>query len=309
MKIKYLADIKDFKPSVLAIGVFDGVHKGHLKILNKTKEMACRHKLTSSVLTFHPHPLSVLKPRLSSPLINSLKGRLEIIKKVGIEQVVVAKFNRDFSEKDPLEFIKGILLKKLNAKWIVVGSDYRFGKGERGDEKLLRKLSKKLNFKVSIIEPLKLEKHKISSSLIRTLLRGGKVEKATRYLGRYYSIADRVRKGSQRGKTLKFPTANITVPSNFLLKNGAYAGWAVIDDKKKKAMINIGKRPTFAGSVRLAEVHIFNFDTDIYNKRIEVFFVKKLREEKKFEKMSDLVQQLEQDRRNAKKVLKKPLQK
>lgn len=308
MKIKYLADVKNFKPSVLAIGVFDGVHKGHLKILNKTKEIASRCNLTSTVLTFHPHPLSVLKPQIASSLINSLKDRLEILKKVGIGQVVVVKFSRNFSEKDPLDFIKGILLKKLNAKWIVVGSDYRFGKGERGNEKLLRKLSKKLNFKVSIIEPLKLEKHKISSSLIRTLLRGGKLEGATCYLGRYYSVTGRVGKGSQRGKTLKFPTANITVSPNFLLKDGVYAGWTVIDGEKKKAMINIGNRPTFAGNVRLAEVHIFNFDKDIYNKRIKVFFVKKLREEKKFEKMSDLVRQLEQDRRNAKKALKKPLQ-
>lgn len=303
MKIGYLADIKNFKPSVLAIGVFDGVHKGHLKILNKTKEIADKYKLTGSVLTFYPHPLSVLKPHIASPLIGSLKERLRILKQVGIGQVVVAKFTKDFSEKSPLDFIKEIVLKKLNAKWVVVGSDYHFGKGETGDERLLEKLAKELNFKVTIIEPLKLGKHKIGSSLIRTLLTQGRLGKAARYLGRYYSVIGKVKKGSQRGKILKFPTANIAVPPHLLLKDGVYAGWVAVDGERKKAVINVGKRPTFEGKERLIEIHIFNFNKNIYNKEIEVFFAKRLRAEKKFKKADDLARQLNHDSRKAKKAL------
>lgn len=305
MKVQYLKNIKRFKPAVLAIGVFDGVHLGHLKILNETKKIASHFGLTSSVLTFSPHPLRVLRPKTAPPLIVSLEQRLKILKEIGIRQIVIAKFTRNFSRKKPSDFIKEIVLKKLNAKWIIIGRNYRFGRDECGDKKLLMMLSKKFGFKVAFISPVSLKKHKVSSSLIRKLVSEGRLVEASRYLGRYYSIWGKVIKGSRRGRLLGFATANLAITPQLLLNEGVYAGRVLIGEKKRDAVINIGKGPTFGIGPKGIEVHIFNFNKNIYGKKIEIFFVKRLRREKKFKDRNKLIQQIEKDSQKAKNILKK----
>lgn len=303
MKIKYINYVKKQTPLVLGIGVFDGVHKGHLKILHKTRKIAAEHNLTSAVLTFAPHPLSVLRPKTAPPLLINLKKRLEIIKDAGIEQVVIARFDKIFSKQNPSRFIKKIILEKLKAQWVVVGTDYRFGKGESGNKELLLRLSEKLNFKVTFIKPLKLKKHKISSSYIRELIKQGRVKEASKHLGRYYSVSGKIVTGRRRGKILKFPTANLRVPQSSILKEGVYAGEAVIHKIRKQAVINIGRKPTFKGQAKTIEVHIFNFRKNIYGKKIEIFFIKRLRSERKFENADKLIRQIKIDCRTAKKYL------
>ncbi len=305
MKIRYLKKTKRFKPTVLAMGVFDGVHLGHLKILNETKRIAHRFGLTSSVLTFSPHPLETLKVKTVPPLLISLEQRLKILKKIGIDQVIIAKFTKNFSRKKPYDFIKELVLKKLNTKWIIVGSDYRFGRGGVGDKNLLKILSVKFKFKVIFIKPLVLEKRKVSSSLIRKLISEGRLIEASKYLGRHYNLAGKVVKGRCCGKLLGFATANLSVTPQLLLKGGVYVGWVLMGDKRKGAVINIGKRPTFGRKSKTIEVHIFGFNKNIYGKKIEVFFVRKLRKERKFKNKNELIQQIKKDVQKAKKILKK----
>jgi riboflavin kinase/FMN adenylyltransferase len=305
MKVRYLKNIKKFNPSVLTIGVFDGVHRGHLRILNKTKEIADRYMLTSSVLTFSPHPLKILKSKITIPLIMNLEHRLKIMKEIGVDQVVIARFTRNFARKKPEFFIKNILLEKLNAKWIVVGSNYRFGKDGSGNKRLFKKFSKKYGFKVIFIKPIKIGRSRISSSQIRKLVSSGQLTKAARYLGRYYSVFGEVIQGSCRGRLLGFATANLLASPELLLKNGVYAGWVQVENKKRQAMINVGFRPTFATKKKIVEAHIFNFHENIYGKKIEVFFVKRLRGERKFRDKDRLIQQLKEDSQRAKEILKK----
>ncbi|MFH1855623.1 MAG: bifunctional riboflavin kinase/FAD synthetase [Candidatus Omnitrophota bacterium] len=306
MKIPYLKNIKKFKPSVVAIGVFDGAHKGHLEILNQTKKIAAVHNLKSSVLTFYPHPLSVLKPALAPVLITDLEERLHILKKTGIKQTAVVKFDKKFAQKKAEEFVKNILLKKLNAKWVVVGSDYRFGRETHGDKKILSDLGEKLNFKVTFVEPLKFKGHKISSSLIRQLIAQDKLEDSAKCLGRYYSVKGKVVKGRGRGKALGFPTANLDIPRDFLIKGGVYVGQVIIaKNQKLPAMIDVGMKPTFKGKTRLIEVNILDFSGKLYGKNIEVFFIKKLREEKKFKTPAHLITQIQKDREKTLRVLEK----
>ncbi len=305
MKIRYIGETEKFKPAVLAIGVFDGVHLGHLKILNETKKIASHFGLTSSVLTFSPHPLKTLGTRPAPPLIISLEQRLKILKEIGIEQVIIAKFTRNFSRKKPGDFIKELVLKKLNTEWIIVGCDYRFGMNGAGDKNLLKSLAGKFKFKVVFVKSLVLGKRKVSSSLIRKLIAEGRLIEASKYLGRYYNLTGKVIKGKCCGKLLGFATANLPIAPRLLLKEGVYAGWVLIGDKKKKAVINIGKGPTFRMGSKIIEVHIFDFNKNIYGKEIEVFFVKKLRREKKFKNKNELIQQIKKDVQKTKKILKK----
>jgi len=305
MKVRYLKNRKKNRPLVLAIGVFDGIHKGHLKILNKTKEIAKNLRLDAGVLTFSPHPLEVLTDKKGPALIISLEERLKILKEIGMDRAIIVKFSKEFSEKNPYDFIKEVIIGKLNARCVVVGSDYRFGEAGGGDKKLLEALSEKVKFKAVFVKPLTAKKHKISSSLIRKLISGSRFIEASKYLGRYYFLCGKVVKGSSRGKILGFATANLAIPSRLLVGEGVYAGWVLVEGKIKAAVINVGKRPTFGEMPKAIEVHIFNFNKKIYGKKIKVFFVKKLREEKKFKHEDELIQQIKKDAETAEKILKK----
>lgn len=305
MKIYNLKNIKKLRPCVLAIGVFDGAHKGHLKILNETKKIARRSCLASSVLTFHPHPLKILKPKTAPDLIFDLKKRLKLIADSGIEQTIIVNFTKAFSRMPPVDFIKTILAGRLNAKWIVVGKNYRFGRDESGRADLLLKLSREYNFKISLLEPKKIGQHIVSSSLIRKLISCGKVETAEKMLGKPYSLSGRIIQGTHRGKSLGFATANLEPSHTNLLKDGVYAAWALAGGQIKKAMVNIGRRPTFGSKSRTIEIHIFNFSKRLYGQTLEVFFVKTLRSEKKFKNKELLIKQLVKDKKKAENILNK----
>lgn len=288
------------KGSVCTIGVFDGIHLGHLKILNKVIRKAKKEKLFSLVITFHPHPLKLLKPRQEIPLLISLKHRLLIMERLGIDYCFIINFNKKFSKMSPLYFLKNILSQRLKVKILFLGENFRFGRGQEGDVNLLKKMSKEFGIELVIISPIKHRNKIISSSWIREELRLGNLNLVSYLLGRPYSIYGRVIKGEGRGKSLGFPTANLNIEHEALPPCGVYLAKTHLKEEIYPSLLYIGKRPTFSKkSDYNVEVYLLDFKDNLYGKYLEVEIIKKIRPEKKFDKISSLVSAIEKDVRFA----------
>ena len=257
-----------FKNSVLAIGVFDGLHIGHQELIKKTIERAKAIGGTSIVLTFSPHPVHVLHPEIHLPLIVSLPYRLKLIEELGVDISLVIRFTKQFSKLSSEKFIKEYLVKFLAAKEVFVGDDFRFGQNRSGTLDYFKEAAKIYGFKVHGVHPVGGSQHKISSTDIRNLISEGKLDEAKQFLGRPVSIMGVVKKGEQRGRILGFPTANIEWHDEILPPLGVYAVGVEIDKKVFRGMANLGRRPTFkaAKSPVNIEVHIFDFNKNIYGK-------------------------------------------
>lgn len=308
MEIKRLEDIKE-QPlrTVLTIGNFDGVHMGHQKIIKKLVDEAKRIKGTSVVMTFDPHPQKFFHPEKEFHLLTLCDEKARIIERFGVQILICVKFDQSFASLEPEDFIKRILVDRLGVKKIVIGKDYRFGRAKRGDIELLRKEGKKYGFGVEIVPPVKIKGEIVSSSKIRSLIKKGHVEKAMEFLGRPYSIEGTVVSGTGRGsKILGFPTANILSGAELIPRDGVYAVKVRIegysDDKKGSkqdrlfdGVMNIGTNPTFGNEHLSLEVHIINFSEDILNKFIKVYFIKRLRNERKFPNPQALKKAIEKD--------------
>lgn len=289
--------ISKFRNPVVAMGVFDGVHKGHREILKAAVRKAQKIGGLSVAFTFWPHPQQ-------EESLYSLEHRLQLIAELGVDVCIIVRFSKHFSKISASSFIKNILVKKINVKYIYVGSDFKFGKGALGDLDLLREEGKFHNFGVKGFRIIKVKGRPIRSTLIRSLIKTGKIKDAEKLLGRRVSVLGSVIKGTALGRILGFPTANIDPHHEVIPASGIYAVRIILDKHKLKGACYIGKRPTIeAGNNKInIEVHIFNFNTDIYGKYLEIQFVKKIRSDKKFNSLDKLALQIKKDLISAKKI-------
>lgn len=292
------------KNTITAIGNFDGVHLGHKKILKFLSKKADELGLLSMVLTFSPHPEKILgETRIK--MIQTLDQRLEEIKKFGIQSVLVISFDKKFSNFSGQEFIQKILVNLLRAKVLIVGKNFRFGKNREGDTFLLRRLASRFNLQVFSLPSVSKGGMIVSSSLIRKFLQEGEIEKPNVLLGRTYVIEGEVIKGKSRGKILGFPTANIQT-RNEIVPPGVFITNVTIGLKKIPSLTNIGHCPTFGQQETNIESYIINFSKNLYGKKISIHFIKKLREEIKFDTSEKLSQQIKKDIDTATKYFKIP---
>jgi len=298
--------IPRFKNTVVAIGVFDGVHVAHRAILKNCVSLARRTGGQSLALTFWPHPQS-------QDSLYSLDHRLKIIGQLGIDGCIVVNFNREFSLMQPEDFVKKIIAAKLHARYVLVGGNFRFGKNGKGDIKLLIKLSGLYGFKLKVFDVIKINQKTVSSTLIRRLIAKGDLLHAQKLLSRPVGILGRVVKGDSLGKKLGFPTANINPQHEVIPPNGIYAVTVILGNKKLAGVCYIGPRPTFFLKKKQTrsfgqniEVHIFGLAKNIYGNELEVQFIKKIRDDKRFDSSFSLVVQIKKDVLTAKNILKRP---
>jgi riboflavin kinase/FMN adenylyltransferase len=295
------------KKTCAAIGIFDGVHLGHRHLIGKMVTRARRLKLPPVVITFFPHPAHVLRPDLKLGYLTSLKDRFRYFKDLGVSACVVIPFSRSFAKIAPEKFIKDILVKELRVKAVYVGDDFRFGRDRSGNVALFEKLGPSCGYEVHAVPAVKQAGDAISSTRIRQLIAEGRLTRAARLLGREVGISGTVVSGSKRGKGLGFPTANIACEADILPPQGVYAVRVWLGKKQYPALANIGTRPTFEAQVSkpCLEVHILDFSRNIYGKYLEVQFLKKIRNEKKFSGPQNLIRQIEKDVTFARKYFKK----
>lgn len=307
-KLVMLDDATRNLNTVLTVGTFDGVHEGHKVLIKSVVERANKIDARSVIVTFDPHPRDIINPGSDGiKLLSTLSERCELLADLGIDEMIVIPFDRDFSLLSSEEFIRDIIFEKIGVREFVIGYDHQFGKDREGTIETVRSLGKELGFRANVITRQEVENQTVSSTSIRKALQEeGNVEKATKFLGRHYILHGTVVHGEKRGGTIGFPTANIHVDQTkkVVPRKGVYAVWIRVDGEYYPAMMNIGKRPTFEGEDLTVEVHIFEFDQDIYGKEVQTQFVKRLRDEKKFSGIDELKNQLERDKSEAEKILK-----
>ena len=292
------------KSSIILIGNFDGLHLGHQKLFALAKRFKKKHSLKMGVLTFEPMPKMYFNNNIKNFRICNRNQKTNLLKKLKVDFIITKKFNRNFSKTKSTDFIEKILKKKLQAKFIFVSNNFRFGNKREGDVKQLIKYEKKCNYKIIKPKPLFIKKKIVSSSLIRNCLQIGKLDKANKLLSRKWSIEGKVQKGKKLGKKIGFPTANIDIKDYVLACPGVYAVRAKKKNSLKtiKGIANLGYRPTFNEKKILLEVHLFNFSGNLYNKDLTVEFLKFIRKEKKFKNAQQLKDQIKKDLLIAKKT-------
>jgi len=295
------------KKYYIALGVFDGVHLGHQKLIRLTVDKARKNDGISMVATFDPHPDKIINPESNVFLLTTLEERINLIKELGVDVFLVIKFNKMMSKIPPEDFISKILVDNLLVKELFVGFNYKFGFQGKGNTDILTKYSKYYNFKTNILKPIAVNNTIISSTRIKDYIKSGEIEKAKKLLGHDITISGKVVPGKGRGKKLlNFATANIEVPADKIIPvNGVYLVEIIIHNIKYYGLMNIGIKPTFKESERTIEVHIINFNKKIYNKKLTVNVLKKIREEKYFKHPSLLRKQIEGDISIANKMIRK----
>lgn len=303
--MKVYTDLDQFKEvvnPVVTIGTFDGVHIGHRKIIQRIKEVAKKVNGETVLLTFFPHPRMILHPEDNKvKLITSQEEKIELLARESIDHLIIHPFTPEFSNLSSIEFIRNILVEKIGTKKLVIGYNHHFGKNREGSFKHLKEFSDVYGFEVEEIPAQDIDNVSISSTKIRNALLEGDVETANLYLGHSYQLRGEVVEGDKIGREIGFPTANIQVKDRYKLipANGVYAVDVVCNGEKHKGMLNIGNRPTVNNNRNAIEVNIFNFDKNIYGKEIGVFFKKRIRDEKKFDNLEELKNQLIKDKQKA----------
>ena len=285
-------------PKVLSLGMFDGVHFGHISIINLLKSLAQENNLETAILTFWPHPRKVFNPNDEIKLLNTLNEKLNLLENANLDVVFLKSFDENFRNLTGEEFVRQILVQKLNVKHIIIGHDHVFGKNKSGNFELLQKLSKELDFVVQQLDAVKEGEFNISSTKIRNYLANGNIIGANKMLGYHYSVSGKVIDGKKLGRTIGYPTANIEVDELKLLpKKGAYIVEVYVKNKFYKGMLSIGTNPTVNGDKLTVEVYILDFNEDIYGDEITVKFRDFLHEEIKFESLEKLIERLDEDKR------------
>ena len=305
MKLYNSFNIKrNHKNSIILIGNFDGLHLGHQKLFRLAKKYKKKYSSKIGVLTFEPMPKMFFNPILKNFRLSNLNQKIENLGKLNVDFVIIKKFNSIFSKTKSISFIKKILGKKLNPKFIFVSNNFKFGNKREGNVKQLIKYEKLCKYKIIKPQPLSIKKQVISSSLLRKYLQNGKLNDVNKLLNRNWSIDGKVQKGRQIGKKIGFPTANIDIKDYVLAKPGVYA--VKVRNMKNsnyiKGIANLGYRPTFNGKKILLEVHLFNFSGNLYNKYLRIEFLKFIRAEKKFKNVDQLKKQINVDLLIAKKT-------
>ncbi len=274
---------------MVALGVFDGMHRGHSKILKAVVSRAHSIQGTSMVLTFWPDPHK-------QQSLYSLKHRLRLIQEAGIDACIVLKLSRQLADLTAEKFVKNILFKKIGANYVYVGKNFRFGRGREGEIKTLKKFSRFYNFRLKVFDLIRIDRQPISSTYISNLIKKGRLISAQKLLTRPVSILGRVIKGGSLAKKLGFPTANIDPHHEVIPPSGVYAVGVILNNRKLNGVCNIGTKPTFKSTgEKHIEVHIFNFQKNIYGKYLEIQFIKRIREERKFTSLSALAEQIKKD--------------
>ena len=285
----------DARPGAVALGAFDGIHLGHRAILGRAVTLARERGLEALACTFEPHPLEVLQPDRAPRPITTLADRLELIAETGIDTAVVVAFTRAIAALEPEAFVRDALAGTLRAREIVVGFNHRFGRGARGDARLLETLGPSLGFRTHVVAPLEVDGVPVSSSEIRAALGRGDLERAARLLGRPYALGGEVVHGAGRGRTLGFPTANVRMDLRLPLAPGVYACRARVGPAEYRAVVNAGVRPTFGETELAVEAHLLDFSGDLYGQRIHLTFLRRLREERRFPSVEALREQIAAD--------------
>jgi len=306
--IRYLKNIMlPKKKRYIALGVFDGVHLGHQKLIKLTVDKAKKNDGISIIATFDPHPDIIINPKSNVFLLTTLEERISLIKDSDVDVFLIIKFNKTMSKMSPEDFISKILVDSLQVKELFVGFNYKFGFRGKGNTDILREYSKIYKFKTHILKPIAANNTIISSTRIKDYIKSGEIGKAKKILGHDITISGRVISGKGRGrKLLNFATANIETPSDKILPvNGVYLVEIKIDNKKYYGLMNIGIKPTFKETERTIEVHIINFNKKIYNEKVIVNILQKIREEKYFSNTNLLKKQIENDILIAHKIINK----
>ena len=286
--------------TVLTLGVFDGLHLGHQRIMQTVVESAAATDSVPTVITFDPHPRAVLHPENSPPLLQTLDQRLANFEVLGIKQTIVIRFDKEFAAIDAETFLRDIVHERLQAREVYLGKGFFFGKNRGGNIELLREMSKRLGFFADEVAEVRLRGQRISSSKIRQLLADGKVNLARRMLGRPYGVEGQIIHGLQRGRTIGFPTANLHPHNRVIPKFGVYATATLIDGRWRRSITNVGVRPTFDDDQNPSiESYVFDFDGDLYGDVLRVRFLHRLRDERKFSGIDELKAQIERDTRRA----------
>jgi len=296
-KLENLEDIKE--NTAITVGNFDGIHLGHRYLIKKVKKRAEKENLRTLVLTFCPHPLKVLAPGLLPCELTDIDEKIEAFGELGVNYLCFIRFDKDFSKIRAKDFLKEILYKKLKCRYLLVGYDWRYGYKREGEIKLAKEIGGELGFEVEEAEPFKVNGHIVSSTLIRRLLKEGRIDEVKEYLGHNYWVKRKVIKGDGRGSKIGIPTANLQNTENLCLKEGVYA---VKVDDKYMGVANYGYRPTFGKKGKVLEVHLIDFKGNLRGKKIKVEFLKFIREEKKFNSIEELIAQIRKDIEEAKRV-------
>jgi len=294
---------KIIKNSIIAIGNFDGVHRGHQEIFKLGKKIAKKNKTKFGVVTFSPLPSEFFQKQKNNNRITRDDIKIDLLKKNKVNFVFVCNFNKKFSNISAEQFVKDTIVKKLNATYVLVGKNFRFGHKRKGSVSLLKKYGKIYNYKVLDLKLSKQNKVKISSTRIRSAIEQGNLELATKLLGRNWSIKEKVVPGRKVGRSLGFRTANIEIKNNINPKTGVYAVRALVNNKKYAGVANFGVAPTFSRNKMVLEINLFKKIPPFYGKTVEVFFIKRIRDEKKFKNRILLISQIKKDITKAKQIL------
>jgi riboflavin kinase / FMN adenylyltransferase len=306
--VKIYHSIEDFPSDVntiVTIGTFDGVHKGHQIIINRINEIAKKEAMESVVLTFDPHPRHVIYPDDQDlRLIHTLEEKIEALSKTGVQNLVLHKFTKEFSRTESVNFIRDFLVTKLNMKYMVVGFDHHFGKNRQGTFDNLIELSDAYGFKIEKIKPQNIGEVTISSTKIRNAILEGDCKKANTYLSANFSITGKVVQGNKIGSSIGYPTANIEIENQWkiLPKNGVYAVKILLKNQQYFGMLNLGNRPSISDDSFAIEVHLFDFNATIYNEELKIEFIQRIRDEQQFSDLEKLKSQLKIDAINCKQI-------
>ena len=291
-------------PIFLAIGVFDGVHRGHQVVISTSGQHAHAAEGTSIVVTFDPHPAKVLRPRDAPHLLTATQHKIALIRALGVSHLLIIEFNREFAATSPEDFVQQLVTHSKPLREICVGHEWSFGKDRRGNLDLLKRLGAHFDFNVVGLPPVMVHGAVVSSTAIRQAVEAGSLAKAAEMLGRDYTILGAVTRGNQLGKKIGFPTANLSAHSEQFPPNGVYLAEAWFEGVLYHGVVNLGYRPTVSGgkSQRLLEIHLLDFERDIYGEDLEVRFVRYLRPERKFESVEALARQINADVRQAREL-------
>lgn len=309
MQIFYNVSDLSFNPNtVLTVGTFDGLHLGHQEIVSAIKAKAASINGRSLLITFNPHPRSVLQKDFNLKILTTVNEKIELLKSYGLDELLIINFTPEFAALSSKQFIENYIINTIGVNTFFIGHDHQFGKDRQGNEASLRDMAALNNFAVSSIEGFTVDNDIISSTKIRRFVETGDMENAAKFLGRFYSVSGIVVKGDQRGRTLGFPTANVKPDDDFKLlpQIGIYAIRVHLENRILNGVLSIGKRPTFYNEGNIViEANIFDFDEDIYDSFLKLEVVKKIRDEKRFSGKDELIAQMHLDAAESKKILNK----
>ncbi len=308
MKIyhSYLDFPTTLKKSVVTIGTFDGVHIGHQEIIKKLSDHCKKNDKESVILTFFPHPRIVLQKGSGIKLLNTIDEKIALLEKAGLHHLIIEPFTKEFSRLTALEFARDVLLKHINTKKLIIGHDHRFGRNREGNFKQLQEYGSTYNFDVEEIPAQDIKDITVSSTKIRKALEDGEIEKANTYLGYHYMLTGKVVTGKALGRQYNYPTINIEIAEDYKLvpKAGVYIVETTINNKHFFGIMNIGKRPTLNGRKKTIEVHLLDFNENLYGEKIQVGLLKRLRDEQKFASLEHLFAQIKKDEVKARFLIK-----